>query len=229
MSIRTSERDDAPFDLLLRRLNGYFPLSEADVALVRSLCRPARSAPAGVELGGDSRRLFLVAGWACRWRVLPNGRRQILGFILPGDSVGLTDGPEPPLHHSVAVTRVSVIDATALVDRINSGGAGEALSRAFAAADRCEAARHLDHVVRLGAMSAIEGMDHLLGELHRRFADVGLAEEGRFPLAVSQDTLGEALGLSGVHTNRVLAQLRREGRLELGPGWAQLSDARLAS
>jgi CRP-like cAMP-binding protein len=173
---------------------------------------PITQCPAGSDLTHKPGPLFIASGWACRVREIGESGRQILGFILPGDAIGLrwTD-PAPP-HRTIALTSLYLLDGHGLTG----------LDRCLARSERAEHHRHLDHTVRLGALSAYEAMCHFLTELHDRLQQVGLAQKGRFELPVAQDVLGDALGISEVHANRILSQLKRDGLLELGPGWAAL-------
>jgi CRP-like cAMP-binding protein len=83
-------------------------------------------------------------------------------------------------------------------------------------------ARLLDSLVRLGRQTAYERVAHLLLELHRRLSVVGLAYDQRFSMPLTQEVLSDALGLSVVHVNRILQQLRREHLIELRSGGAIL-------
>ena len=188
-------------------------------------CRVEVNHGSSAELGLPFRRLFLVSGWACRARILANGERQILGFLVPGDCIDLSDDEDPPLHRTFALTRTVTINANILdleLDEFAHRHFG--LRIALARSKRAETRRMFDHIVRLGAMPAMRAMGHLLAEFHDRLARPGEHSSERFLIPISQDTLGEALGLSSVHTNRVLSQLRAEGLLQLGPGWALLTD-----
>ena len=78
-----------------------------------------------------------------------------------------------------------------------------------------QAALQHERVVSLGRRAAIERMAHLLCELHARLRMVGLADEKSFPLPLTQADLGEALGLSSVHVNRTLQELRGAGLIAL--------------
>jgi CRP-like cAMP-binding protein len=211
-------------DLVRRRLSVAVELQPDDIAQLGKACVSTSSWPAGTDLTDEPGPLFLTAGWACRIRDLGPYGRQVLGFVLPGDPIGSRDRSPAP-HRTVALTRISTLDARALGRRMqDEPEAHLSLTSALASAEREEHHRHLDHAVRLGALSAYRAMLHFLAELHDRLERVGLAREGRFALPVAQDVLGDALGISEVHANRILAQLRRDGLLELGPGWALLVD-----
>ena len=214
-----------PQGLVRRRLSAEADLHPDDIALIDATCVAVTTRAAGADLTLETGPLFLTAGWACRVRELGQHGRQILGFVLPGDPIGLRDAAEARAHRTVALTRVSLLDGREMTPVLAAQPeTHRGLASALAGAERAEHHRHLDHAVRLGALGAYHAMRHFLGELHDRLMLVGLAREGRFEMPVAQEVLGEALGISEVHANRVLAQLRRDRRLELGPGWAMLPD-----
>ncbi len=88
---------------------------------------------------------------------------------------------------------------------------------------------HLDHmllcnqVVRLGRQAAGERFAHLMLELHERLERVGLAENGRFTMPLTQEALADVLGFSVVHVNRTIQQLRRDRLLDIRNGTAMLT------
>jgi CRP-like cAMP-binding protein len=90
------------------------------------------------------------------------------------------------------------------------------------AAEILEDALLLDHAVRLGRLTAFERVAHFLLELQQRLEIAGLGDRQRFPLPLTQEILADALGLSIVHVNRTLQQLRRTGLIELRSGVAIL-------
>ena len=224
-SAAMASADPQGLDLVRRRLSSEVDLQPQDIALLDEACVPANSRAEGSDLTHQAGPLFLTSGWACRLRELGSHGRQILGFVLPGDAIGLRDGEPEPGYRTLALTRVFMLDGTALESRLRAKpDSHRNLASALLVAERAEHHRHLDHTVRLGALGAYDAMRHFLLELHDRLQAVGLARRGRFDLPVAQYVLGDALGISEVHANRVLAQMRREGLLELGPGWAQLAE-----
>jgi CRP-like cAMP-binding protein len=82
----------------------------------------------------------------------------------------------------------------------------------------------LAHIVRLGRQTAYERIAHWIMELEYRLSSRGLSNNGAFPMPLTQDTLGDAVGLSVVHVNRNLQQMRREGRIELAHGRLAILD-----
>ncbi|WP_309093003.1 Crp/Fnr family transcriptional regulator [Phenylobacterium sp.] len=215
-----------PIDPIVRRLRTLSKISEMEEALVRALSdRRERHAPGEeliVEGQGARRPRFVVAGWAARQRVLPDGRRQIFSLILPGDSLGLAQRSAPPAPWSVvALTALETVDAEPALDAANDGRA-PGLAQAFAASMHEEGRLLLDHMVRLGQQTAYERVAHFLLELQRRLQIAGLGDSQRFPLPLTQEMLADTLGLSIVHVNRTLQQLRRERLIELRSGVAIL-------
>ncbi len=152
---------------------------------------------------------YLLAGWACRFTELPDGRRQIFDVILPGEGIGVCVQPRPLALTSVmALTPVELIDASDLI-RSDVLDAHPELLRALTQIADDDERRMLAHVTRLGRMSALEALSHLLVQLHDRLAEIGAVEQGRFALPLTQKQLGDLLGLSAIHLNRTMQHLRR--------------------
>lgn len=213
---------------LLQRLRRLAPLSPAETELVAELARqPWRQAPPRRELQAEGALpppFVLLSGWACRLRILTDGRRQIIGFLLPGDVVGRPPPQLPALCAVAALTRVQFAEAASLFAGPAEGG----LARALRAMELQDLLRLQDQVVRLGRQTAYERLASLLLELQDRLADAGLVRDGLFPLPLTQEVLGDALGLSIVHVNRTLQQMRRDGLVEVKGGMvALLQDAAL--
>ncbi|MEJ8630078.1 helix-turn-helix domain-containing protein [Sphingomonas sp. I4] len=82
----------------------------------------------------------------------------------------------------------------------------------------------LDHIVRLGCQNALQRVSHLLLELHQRLSAIGFVHAGTFPMPLTQDTLAELLGLSLVHINRIVSQLRREKLVTMRSGIVMIAD-----
>src|SRR5665213_1498222 len=192
-----------PIDPILRRLRSLVNIAESDLELVRGLAERRERHGPGEQLiaeglaAGHPR--FVVSGWACRQRLMPDGRRQIFSLLLPGDSFGF--GAAPALASVVALTALETLDASAVQDAAWRG-ASPGLARALAAADLLEDALLLDHAVRLGRLTAFERVAHFLLELQHRLEIAGLGDRQRFPLPLTQEILADALGLSIVHVNR---------------------------
>jgi CRP-like cAMP-binding protein len=204
-------------------------LSDAEIELLRSLSERRDRHVSGEELAAEgavaSYPQFILSGWASRQRILPDGRRQIFGFLLPGDAIGLNRNGAA-LASVVALTAMETIDAEPILDAVEAGRT-PGLARALAAIEPIEQKGQLDHMVRLGRQTAYERVAHFLLDLQRRLEIAGLGDSQRFPLPLTQEIMADALGLSIVHVNRTLQQLRRERLIELRAGVALLLEREL--
>jgi CRP-like cAMP-binding protein len=221
-SVRTTQRNTRirPFgladaiDLLITRFNALAPLAPQDHDLLRRLPGPMETLPSTHELS-PAQPWFLISGWACRFRMLSDGRRQIIGVILPGDSIGVNERGKPFGQCGVATMTPCRAISAAPVLMAMAGPGHDQLKRALAAAAALDGGFLLDQIVRLGRQTAMERLAHLLLELQWRLEQVGLARERQFPLPLTQEVLADATGLSIVHVNRTLQQMRRERMIEL--------------
>lgn len=204
-----------------QRLAALAPLSASELdAAGEALRGPVREIPPRTELhpeGSCTPPVALLGGWACRIRVLTDGRRQIISFLLPGDIIGRPRPCLPAPCAVLALTRVQVVDATGLF-AAGEDPAHAALGRALTAAGMLDEILLRDQIVRLGRQTAYERLASLLLELQERLSIAGLAQGQRFGLPLTQEVMSDALGLSVVHVNRTVQQMRREGLIELGGG-----------
>lgn len=161
--------------------------------------------------GAEHRDLcFVRSGYAIRYRLLRNGKRQILNVILPGDVIGFpVSFFDRATYAVVAVSNLSysVCPLSSYV-RLCYERPQFGLVLTWLAAR--EAAICAEHIVNLGRRTPIERLAHFLLEIHDRLLEVGCAEQTRFDLPFSQGILADVLGLSVPHLNRVMQELRAE-------------------
>jgi CRP-like cAMP-binding protein len=214
---------DGP-DVILRRYAAHACLNAANVALLQALRGGPSSITAGQDIENEdapARTPRLIAsGWACRFRMLADGRRMILGFLLPGDALSLRARmPATPRVCASALTDCRLLDATPLWRAVTSPDQVHApLAHAQHALELQDEIWLLDHIVRLGRQTALERVCHLLLEFRWRLNAVGLAHPLEFPMPLTQETLADAVGLSIVHVNRTLQRLKRERMIECRRG-----------
>lgn len=161
---------------------------------------------------------LIRSGWACRARYLSNGRRQILNFYLPGEIMGLSADTDGVAHASyVSLTRLSSMDLGMLravvLERPHDA---PGVASAFRSMRLHEEYHLLSQVVRIGQQKAFERVAHLLLEFHGRLSKAGLTEGNSFQLPLTQEVLGDGLGLSAVHVNRTFKLLKRKGYVKTG-------------
>jgi CRP-like cAMP-binding protein len=155
---------------------------------------------------------FLLEGWVLRTRYLSDGRRQIFGFVLPGDAIGLCERENPPaLASLVACTAVVLCDvAAARAACLGHDPDFPQIALAHRRAVALDEAYLLHEIVRIGRQTAYERLVHLLLELGARCQACGLSDGFSFELPLTQEILADCLGLSIVHVNRTLQILRHE-------------------
>lgn len=163
-----------------------------------------------------TRRLIVVSGWSCETRILSDGRRQIFAFVLPGDAIDVQPASNIGQRALVALTRLEMVDAGVVAggDSLEAVSAAKAVERAI----RQREDRLFDQMVRIGRLTAKERVLNLLLELYDRLDTVGMVKEHTYRIPVTQEMFADALGLSIVHINRTLQQLRREGLITLKAG-----------
>ncbi len=173
-----------------------------------------KTVPAGEDLAVEGQTLdfstMVLEGWTTRNKVLEDGRRQVTAFHISGDFVDLHSFLLKPMDHNVtAVTpcRLALVKHSVLTDITREH---PHLTRMLWLSTLIDAAIHREWLVALGRRSALSNLAHLLCELYLRLETVGLTKGGSFQFPVTQVLLADALGLSPVHVNRVLQELRRE-------------------
>lgn len=203
----------------IRKLSAFGELESDDVALLQSLKQSERfSAGKTIRPTGEARPRprVLVSGWAARQRFMPDGRRQILGIVLPGDLIGVCEyDANWAMTSTAALTSVETVDASSLFGPAGLMRGSPSLGRALAAAEAFEHWLAVEQIVRLGRRAALERAAHFLLEIEFRLGLAGLCDQGRFPLPITQEALSDVLGLSIVHINRTFLQLRRDRWIEL--------------
>jgi CRP-like cAMP-binding protein len=172
---------------------------------------------------GDTLRdvMFLRQGWAFRYRLLGDGRRHIVNFLIPGDFVG----PYFPTaaHFCGTLTDVVVCQAPR-VEFAKANRDCPALASALEAIMASEYRLLSERLVSLGRRNARERMAHLLVELYERMRRVGLLNDNSYEFPVTQEILADTLGLSVVHVNRTLRSLREDGYATVGFGRVCIRD-----
>jgi CRP-like cAMP-binding protein len=203
---------------LTRKLEAFGPLPEADKRLLDEISRDARSVGPKTDLirEGDtpSDVNLILEGFACRYKVLPDGTRQIMAYLVPGDFCDLHVFILKAMDHSIAtlsackVVKIPRPRIMELMDR-------PAIARAFWWAALVDEATLREWLVNIGARTAEQRIGHLLCELLLRLETVGLASGDRYELPITQAELADTVSLTSVYLNRVLQRLRREGLITL--------------
>lgn len=201
------------------KLSCFVALSDDDIGLLDTICAREERIPARVSLaeeGNAPTRGFVVTrGLACRYRNMRDGRRQILTFIIPGDFFGLHAFLRKSIDYSIITltpTRLARIERAQLIEIVEHH---PRIVAALWCHTMQEAAMLRERVVRLGRGNAHVRVAYLFCEFLWRYRAAGLGEDHTLAMPLTQVEIADALGLTGVHVNRVLQDFRREGVITL--------------
>ncbi len=214
---------------LLRRISFYADLDSVDQQVILQLEGREQSFEKNSEIvdaGQEMDSVLIVKeGWAIRYKSLEDGRRQVLNVLLPGDMFDLQVLVAAEADHSVkTVTSMTGLSVRPSVFRRLLTESGK-LTLAFWWMQVQEEAFLREQIVRNGQQTARERIGHFLLELHRRVQIVGEGTGDGFRAPLTQTVIADTLGLTPIHTNRVLRQLERDGLVERTNGWIQFKDA----
>jgi CRP-like cAMP-binding protein len=202
-------------DYFLKRILRRDTLSPEEEQALRDAADGVQTYPAGADLASEGDRpdhsTLLIDGFTTRYRLLGNGQRQITAIHVPGDFVDLQSFVLKTMDHSVgalSAVRVVAFPHTA-IKRLTE--THPHLTRIMWLLTMLDAAIHREWLATMGGLPAPRHMAHLICEMYIRLQVVGLADNGQFTLPMTQADLGDTLGLSSVHVNRVLQELRADG------------------
>jgi CRP-like cAMP-binding protein len=217
-----------PESTLIRRLKIIADLGEEDERRIAELCREVQTTAAKQDIISERERpehLHLILhGWAARYKMLPDGARQIVAFLIPGDFCDLHVTVLGQMDHGiVALTpcRVAYIN-TREIDQLTLENSR--IARALWWSTLVDEGVLRNWVVNNGRRDAYERIAHLLCEMHARMEMIGLVEDEKLDLPLTQEDLADATSLTPVHTNRTLQRLRTEGLIELRSHVLTISD-----
>ena len=200
---------------LAKKLNSFVRLLPDELACLAELQSRRRTVAALTEIvheGQTNHRAWILQeGWANCYKLVPSGGRQIISFPLPGDFMGLRSVLLRTSDHSFASLTDAVISEISSRRMIEIFQECPRLATAILWATSRDEAMVVEHLVNIGRRSAIERLAHLFLELGQRLKLVGLITSTGFACPLNQYVLADALGLTAIHVNRVLRQLRERG------------------
>jgi CRP-like cAMP-binding protein len=216
------------------RLRRHGPLSEAEAASLTMACRNIRDVRVGEHLireGDKPDPVFVILeGWAFQYKMLPDGGRQILAFMLPGDFCDVHISVLEAMDHSVMTltkARVAFLPRAHMETLVE---ASPAITRAFWWSQLVDQGVLRAWIVSMGRRKSTERITHLMCELYIRMHNIGLATDDRCDMPLTQIVLADAVGMTPVHVNRVLRALRLGNVMELRHGSLTILDpVKLAS
>ena len=214
----------------VQRLGRFIALSDDDLDCLWELIEADLKVSKRRDLvvdGFEYRKLcFVESGFASRYKLLRNGKRQIVNLILPGDVIGLPGSFLEKACYSV----IAISDMKLQVCSINEyvrlcyRRPQFALMLSWLAVQ--ESITCAEHAINIGRRTPPERLSHFLLEVHSRLEAVGLAQKDSFDLPFSQEIMSDVLGLSVPHLNRTLAKLRGEGLIDVAAHRIRLVDVK---
>lgn len=208
---------------LAKKLECFDSFSERDYQTVERLTG-ARVVNVGAKteiIGEGVKPQFvkvLLRGWCCRQKALPNGKRQIVAILLPGDLCDYNIFILQRMDHSiVALTDVSYAQLTQEMMGELSGSSGR-LAEALWWESLTRESIQREWALNLGQRTAFERVAHLMCELFVRQRALGIGNDDRVPFPMTQSDLSDATGMSNVHVNRTLQELRSRQLITLRNG-----------
>lgn len=201
------------------KLEAFTRLSSDDRSALAQITQNFRIVDARRDLiseGDEPRYVHLVLeGWACRYKQLPDGKRQMVSIFLPGDFCDVNVYILKEMDHSIgAITRLKVAMITP-EEMLALTTNRPRITQALWWHELITAAIQREWTVNLGQRSAYERLGHLLVEIYLRLEVVGHAHDGFCDFPLTQNDLADATGLTSVHVNRTLQELRKDGLIEL--------------
>jgi CRP-like cAMP-binding protein len=203
----------------VRKLEDSTALSVADRVMLERISAEPRIVMPHTDLvreGDKPNGVFLIMeGIACRQKMRANGQRQIMAYLLPGDLCDLDVALLDRMDHTIttfSACKVVRLAPETVADILEHH---PAVARALRMSTLVDEATLREWLMNVGCRSALERVAHLFCELLVRLQAVGLATDDSYELPLTQVDLGDTTGLSNVHVNRTLQEMRRQGLVEL--------------
>ena len=204
-------------NVLFNKLSRFTDLSDADRAALDLLCSHRITVEAKHILIREGERpndvYLLLDGWGYRYKLLPDGGRHILAYLIPGDLCDIHIFILKRMDHTLGLlgpATVAIISRETILEVMDKH---PRIERALWWATLVDEAVPREWLVNIGTRDAYTRLAHLFCELWMRMRAVGLADEGSFSLPLTQEELGDTMGLTGVHVNRTIQKMRAKGMI----------------
>jgi CRP-like cAMP-binding protein len=211
----------------LRKIAYGAELTGEDRSLLEEVSSNARPIPARTDLiseGEEPKNVHLImSGYACRYKILPDGRRQIMAIFVPGDVCDLHVQILGEMDHSIGtLSDATVVDISPA--RIDELIANPRINRGLWWMTLVDEGTLREWLVSMGQRGAAEQMAHVFCELHLRLRSVGLAENDSFQLPGTQEDLADLMGVTPVHVSRTFSALREKDLIRMDQGSLTIPD-----
>ncbi|MBI5260798.1 MAG: Crp/Fnr family transcriptional regulator [Bradyrhizobium sp.] len=218
--MNSARHEGSQIQPVLRRLSAFRHLSECGTAaLDKAIRERVLRAGTGQDLicEGDipDRVRFILSGWLARYKTLEDGRRQIVNFVLPGDACDTMIYLLSEMDHSIGTLTPVVYSELERPQFEQLMASDKTLAEALWCESLAGNAIRREWAVNMGRRVALERVAHLLCEIIERLRPVGLVDGNSCAFPITQMDLADATGLSAVHLNRTLQELRAAGLIVL--------------
>jgi CRP-like cAMP-binding protein len=218
----------ADLALLVRKLDRLYPLTQNEKRVLGSLNLRQAQVPADIDIvrEGDNppEASLLLEGFACRYVLMPDGGRQIQSFHTPGDIVDAHSVLLDEMDHSIKTLTPATLALLPHAELLALTESYPGIARAIWKDTLTDGAIFRQWIANLGRRSAYERLAHLTCELFAKLKAVGLAQGDTIDWPFTQAELGDATGLSVVHVNRTLRELREANLLSIQGGRLTIAD-----
>jgi CRP-like cAMP-binding protein len=213
---------------LVKRLRVFDVISDEDVEAIHALPVSVRDYPAEHAVARDGERAtdccLIIEGFCIRSKTITDGKRQILSIHIPGEIPDLMGLFLRVMDHDLSTLtacKLGLISHEALRQLHRRR---PALAEMFWRDTLIDAARFREWIVNVGQRPAPARLAHVMMELRERLRVIGRVDGHSFEMPLTQEEIGEALGITGVHVNRVIRQLREDGIVDLHRGRVTVLD-----
>ncbi len=210
------------------KLECFAPLTAADISALFSTTAKARTIGSKQDLIREGDRpgpvFVMLEGWACRYKILPDGSRQIMAFLMPGDTCDIHISVLAEMDHGIQTLTESRVATIPKGDMERMILLHPNIAQALWTSQLIDEGTLRAWIVSMGRRSSIARVSHLMCELYLRARNVGLTKGNDFTLPMTQIVLADALGMTPVHINRVLRVLREARVMQIETGSIAILD-----
>jgi CRP-like cAMP-binding protein len=215
-------------DMLIRKLESIAQLSNDERRAIEHLPITGRPMAAGQDIVQEKDRpsqcCLLLDGWACRYQLLTEGKRQIFSFHIPGDIPDLQSLHLGVMDHNLCTLTKATVAFIPHDAMRELTAAFSSVAEILWRETLVDGAIFRQWITSMGRRSACASIAHLFCELYVKLEAVGLARDHAYQLPLTQQDIGDARGLSNVHVNRVMRDLRQSGLINWHRGGLEISD-----
>jgi CRP-like cAMP-binding protein len=217
--VTIERRNAAGLNPLIRKLENFTVLSDEDRHALEHAAHQVRCYGFREDIIREGDRpeavKLLIEGWACRYKHLKDGRRQIMAYLMPGDLCDVRAFLLCEMDHSIMTLSPATVATLPRETLLGLMERHPRIAQALWWSTLVDEATLREWIVNVGQRTAYERTAHLLCEVFLRLRAVGFAQGNTCELPVTQAELADTLGLTTVHVNRTLQDLRRDGLIEL--------------